>query len=97
MKRSRRHPPKATTVVIRTELVSEKTGSAFHPGGVLCTVIYGRAEWGNVRYATAGRLRAPIRASGFLLACGAGAFRETGGEKRSGEPGEQLAEQGRAG
>ena len=41
MERPARHPPKATTaVVIRDALVSEETGSAFHPRGVLCTVIY---------------------------------------------------------
>ena len=31
MEISGRHPPKAATVVIRTALVSEETGSAFHP------------------------------------------------------------------
>ena len=31
--RSRRHPPKAATVVIRAALDSEETGAAFHPGG----------------------------------------------------------------
>ena len=33
MERSGRHPPKAATVVIRAELVSKETGSAFQPGG----------------------------------------------------------------
>ena len=41
MERSGRHPPKAATVVIRPALVSEETGSAFHPRGVLYAVIHG--------------------------------------------------------
>ena len=31
MERRGRHPPKAATVVTRAVLVSEETGSAFHP------------------------------------------------------------------
>ena len=43
MERSGRHPPKAANAVIRAALVSEETGSAFHPinRGVLYTAIYG--------------------------------------------------------